>query len=98
MAEPLKIVARIVAAAGAADRLEADMKILVEDTRKEPGCLRYDLHRGTENPDIFVFVEEWETKALWEAHMAGDAIRSFNQRIGVGSVAGGEIMQLARVA
>lgn len=97
MAEPLKIVARIVASPGAADKLEAEMKLLVEATRKEPGCLLYDLHRGTEDPNIFVFVEAWETKAHWQDHMAGEAVKAFNGRIG-GGIESGEILQLRQVA
>ena len=62
MSETLHIVARIKAAAGAADALEADMRTLVDETRQEAGCIRYDLHRGTGDPDIFVFVEEWEKR------------------------------------
>ena len=98
MAESLKIVARVVASSNVADQLAAEMRILVDQTREEPGCLQYKLHRGTEHPDIFVFIEEWGSKDAWEAHMAGDAIRSFNQRIGSGMIASGEIMQLKQVA
>lgn len=98
MAGGLKIVARIAAQPGAADQLEAEMKVLVEQTREEPGCHRYDLYRGTEDPGIFIFVEDWESKPLWEAHMAGDAIKAFNERIGSGMIAKGEIMQLRAVA
>ena len=98
MTQTLNIVARIQAAPGAADALEQEMKVLVEDTRKEVGCLRYDLHRGTEDPDLFVFVEEWESAPLWQAHMQGEAIRAFNERIGSGKIARGEIMQLSQVA
>ena len=78
--------------------MQEAMVQLVEDTRAEVGCLQYDLHRGTEQPDLFVFVEEWETKELWEAHMAGAAIRAFNQRIGEGMIAAREIIQLGQVA
>lgn len=98
MSQTLKIVARIQAVPGQADALEEDMKILVAQTRREEGCLRYDLNRGTEQPDIFVFVEEWQSKPLWEAHMNGEAIRAFNQRIGDGKIAQGEILQLQQVA
>lgn len=98
MPETLKIVARIQAAPGAADGLAVAMKRLVEDTRKEPGCLRYDLHRGTEHPDVFVFVEEWQSKRLWEDHMNGEAINAFNGRIGSGQIANGEILQLSQIA
>ena len=85
MTERLKVVARIIASPGVADSLEAEMKVLLEQTRQEPGCLQYELYRGTEMPEVFVFVEEWETTALWQAHMAGDAIKAFNERIGSGA-------------
>ncbi len=98
MPEVLNIVARIKASAGQADALEKEMRVLVEDTRKEAGCIRYDLFRDMQDPDIFVFVEEWETRALWESHMAGEAIRSFNARIGDGRIAEGAVMQLGQVA
>ncbi len=97
MTETLTIVARIVAAPGQADALADAMAPLVEDTRKEAGCLQYDLHRGTETPDLFVFVEEWETKPLWEAHMSGAAIQAFRERIDAGMIAESEVMQLNRI-
>ena len=56
------------------------------------------LQRGGEDPDIFVFFEDCESHPLWQSHMAGEAIRSFNERIGEGKVASGDIMQLTQVA
>ena len=98
MPETLKIVARMVAAPGAAGLLVPEMKKLVAETRKEPGCLRYDLLRGADNPDVLIFVEEWESRALWEAHMAGEAIRRFNARIGSGKFTQGEVDPLHQIA
>ena len=54
--------------------------------------------RAREKPEVFVFVEEWETTAQWQAHMAGDAIKAFNERIGSGMIESGEILQLKPVA
>lgn len=98
MSEILNVVARIKASPGEAEALEKEMEILVDDTRKEAGCLRYDLFRDTRDPDIFVFVEEWETRPHWESHMAGEAIRAFNTRIGEGTIAEGQVMQLRQVS
>ncbi|MBX2853555.1 MAG: antibiotic biosynthesis monooxygenase [Rhodobacteraceae bacterium] len=94
----LHIIARIQAAPGQADALETEMRQLVDDTRKEPGCLRYNLTRGTENGDLFVFIEEWESHDHWRQHMEGAAIRSYRARIGDGMVAASEVMQLGQVA
>ncbi|MFC3616471.1 putative quinol monooxygenase [Lutimaribacter marinistellae] len=98
MDQTLKIIARMVATPGQADRLVDHMKQLVEDTRKEAGCLSYDLFRGTDDPDVLIFVEEWKTRESWEAHMAGEAIQSFNARIGNGAFANGEVHPLQQIS
>lgn len=65
----LTIVATIRAAAGQADLVQAELVKLVEPTRQEAGCLQYDLHRDNEDPSHFIFYENWESRALWQAHM-----------------------------
>jgi quinol monooxygenase YgiN len=40
------------------------------ETLKELGCLSYDLHQSLSDPDIFVFVERWETREALDAHMS----------------------------
>lgn len=97
MGEPLTIVARIVPEPGTEDDLERAMKELVSATRQEPGCIQYDLHRSNEGPCIFVFYETWESKALWEAHMAGAAIEAFRAAAGQ-MIESGEVLQMSRVA
>ncbi|MDJ0709542.1 MAG: putative quinol monooxygenase [Woeseiaceae bacterium] len=97
MAATLKIVARMQAAPGNTEELVEQMKTLVEETRKESGCVHYDLYRGIEDSNVLVFVEEWENEVLWRAHMNGEAIRAFNTRISAGAIASGEIMQLQHV-
>jgi quinol monooxygenase YgiN len=43
---------------------------LIEPTRQEPGCLRYELlHNATDLAD-FTFVEEWANPAALDAHSA----------------------------
>ena len=73
------------------------MKRLVEEVRREDGCLSYELYRGEDDADILVFVEEWASRAQWEAHMRGPAIAGFNERLGAGWIASGEVHALARV-
>jgi quinol monooxygenase YgiN len=45
--------------------LEAELRALVSPTRKEDGCLRYDLHRSAEGPSAFLLHEVWASR---EAH------------------------------
>ena len=44
------------------------MKKLVPLTRAEPGCISYELHQDNDIPAHFIFVECWESRALWQAH------------------------------
>ncbi len=98
MKENLKVVARMVAAPGVLDRLLPEMRRLVDDTRNEAGCIHYDLYQGKDDPNVLVFVEEWETRELWEAHMQGKALQDFNARIGGGMFVQGEVHALGQIA
>jgi quinol monooxygenase YgiN len=42
---------------------------LIEPTRREPGCLRYELWNNQSVPTDFTFIEEWASEAALEAHM-----------------------------
>ena len=46
----------------------AAAKACVEETRREAGCLRYDMHESVSEPNCFVFVEEWTSKEAIDAH------------------------------
>ncbi len=65
----LTIVANIHAKAEAIDAVKAELEKLIPITRKESGCLQYDLHQDNENPAHFMFYENWQSRALWQTHM-----------------------------
>jgi quinol monooxygenase YgiN len=45
--------------------LEAELRALVNPSRKEEGCLRYDLHRSVDAPGALLLHEVWASR---EAH------------------------------
>jgi len=45
--------------------LEAELRALVSPSRKEEGCLRYDLHRSVDTPGALMLHEVWASR---EAH------------------------------
>ena len=65
----LTIVANIIANENKIDLVKAELEKLIDITRKEDGCLQYDLHRDNENPVHFMFYENWESRAHWQIHM-----------------------------
>ncbi len=98
MAETLNVVARMIAAETALEELIPAMTRLVEETRREAGCIAYDLFQGTDDPKVLVFVEAWESRALWQEHMRGAALARFNRAIGSGTFVAGEVHPLQKIA
>ena len=43
-------------------------KELVQKTREESGCIRYDLYVDEKNENHFTFFEEWRDEKALEAH------------------------------
>jgi quinol monooxygenase YgiN len=48
--------------------LEAEIRALISPTRKEGGCLQYDLHHSVDQPSLFLLHEVWATRAHHTAH------------------------------
>lgn len=65
----LTIVANIYAQPGQIDLVKAELEKLVPITRTEAGCIQYDLHQDNDNPAHFLFLENWESRDLWQTHM-----------------------------
>ena len=42
---------------------------LVEETRKEPENISYELIQGREGKNVFAFLERWPSQAVLDAHM-----------------------------
>ena len=73
----LTIVANIVAKADKIDLVKAELLKLIEVTRAEEGCINYDLHQDNENAAHFLFFENWESRALWQAHMGNQHLADY---------------------
>jgi quinol monooxygenase YgiN len=48
--------------------LEAELRALAGPTRKEEGCLRYDLHRSIDTPGALVLHEVWDSRDAHTEH------------------------------
>jgi quinol monooxygenase YgiN len=48
--------------------LQAELTALIRPTRKEDGCILYDLHRSTDIPADFLFYEIWASREAHAAH------------------------------
>lgn len=73
----LTIVANIKANNDKIELVKAELLKLIETTRAEEGCINYDLHQDNENPAHFMFYENWETRELWQTHMANQHLADY---------------------
>lgn len=77
----VRVVARIVAHPGKVEELRAVLHGLVEPTRREPGCVTYELLQNTADPTDFTFVEEWSSEADLDAHLQSAHLRNVRSRL-----------------
>lgn len=73
----LTIIAHIEANQDKIAFLKEELIKLIEPTKKEKGCLCYDLHQDNENPHKFLFSESWENRELWQEHMQSEHSQAF---------------------
>ena len=68
--DTLRVIARVQARPGKTNELLSVLSSLVEPTRKEPGCLSYELLQNNEDPTDFTLIEEWQSNTALESHFA----------------------------
>jgi len=62
------VIATLTLRPGAAEALAPAIAAVIAVTRSEAGCLSYDLFRSLSDPDTYVFVERWRSRADLSAH------------------------------
>jgi quinol monooxygenase YgiN len=65
----LTVVAIAETSADRAEELKSVCMALIEPTRKENGCISYDLYQDTSNPGKFTFIENWQSKEHLDVHL-----------------------------
>ncbi len=72
----LRVIARLKAQPGQVDELSSVLIGLIEPTRKEQGCITYEMLQNNEDPTDFTFVEEWTEEAALVKHFETDHIQN----------------------
>ena len=68
--DTLRVIVRIKARPDKVNELLSVLSSLVEPTRKELGCLSYELLQHNEVPTDLTLVEEWQNENALELHIA----------------------------
>jgi quinol monooxygenase YgiN len=57
-------------------------KPCIEATRKEKGCVTYELHQDTEEPTKFTFFERWKSPKALQSHLKAEHTQKLLKEVG----------------
>lgn len=69
----LVVYAKCIVSGQNVDKFLETAKKLVEETRKEPGNISYDLVQNIQGKNIFAFVEKWPDQEALQIHMKSES-------------------------
>jgi len=77
----ITVVATFQAKPGKEAELKQTLIGLIAPTRREAGCINYDLHILPEDPAKFLFHENWTSKAHLDTHLQSAHIKALLSRM-----------------
>jgi len=78
----LTVVAKVVAKQECLEQVKRELLQMIGPTRKEQGCIAYNLHQDNEDPAVFIFYETWQNPACLEQHMNTEHFKSYVNAVG----------------
>ena len=66
----LVVVARLTAAAGEEEAVQAALPRLIAASRTEPGNIDFTGHRSLEDPNQYLLLERYASRASFDSHLA----------------------------
>ena len=76
MENRIVVVAEFQAKPGKETEAQTLLTSMLEPTRKEEGCFKYDLHLDADKPGHFFMIESWASRAAVELHLTQPHIAS----------------------
>ncbi|ANO50702.1 putative quinol monooxygenase [Woeseia oceani] len=73
----LTVVANFQVPSDQTDHVKTELEKLLPISRREDGCIQYDLHENLNDDGHFLLYETWESRALWERHAKAPHISAF---------------------
>ncbi len=73
----LTVIATITAKSGKVAEVRRELDKLILATRREKGCINYDLHVSLNDACSFVFYENWESGEALRAHAESAHMRAW---------------------
>jgi quinol monooxygenase YgiN len=96
--KPITVTATFQANPGKEAVLQKALASLIVATRKEAGCINYDLHISAEYPSRFLFHETWASRGHLDAHLQSTHIKVMFPRVSELCVAFPDIVVWEKIA
>lgn len=71
------VVAKFVVRQESVVAAKTELLKLIVPTRKESGCIEYNLHQDNDDPAVFIFHETWASAAHLTKHMDSANFKTF---------------------
>jgi quinol monooxygenase YgiN len=69
--------AKVTASAGKRDAFIQAAQPCIAATRKETGCILYELYASTEDADKLMYFEKWTNRDVLDKHMQSEHMKAF---------------------
>lgn len=66
---------------GKSSELGTELLKLVEPTRAEPGCLKYEIHQSKDDANAWLILEDWRKAADFDFHMSTPYVTAFLEKV-----------------
>ena len=70
---------------------------LIEETRKEKGCIEYRLHEKEDEPGFYAFIEEWESMEDLKNHSNSEHYKRIVPQVGSFKAKDGAVWKMKEV-
>lgn len=79
----IKVVAKSYAKGDMLEQVLELSKEMVAETVKEEGCIKYELFQDVKEPNVLIFIEEWESEEALNKHIASEHFKRIIPQINV---------------
>ena len=74
------VIAKIVAKSEASLRVKKSLEKVVEAARDEKGCQNYILYEATDDPNLYMIYQNWQSEEVFDAHFNSELIKSWGEK------------------
>jgi quinol monooxygenase YgiN len=78
----IALIAKLRAKDGQTEALKAKLTSMIEPTRAEIGCIKYDLHVSNDDEGLFMFYEIWRSKEDLDLHIETPHLQGLLSKMG----------------